>query len=140
MAKQDYATRGPEAAERLIADLFALGNIGYVALGARGEVLMREAPGLATQTTQESNFYEETIVNPTLLGLAMRRGEIDCGGVRYVAVGYGDFVQLVMPMKAGHVSIGLGRKASVPEIAAKVAALLERHGLAPDPQTPRLLV
>lgn len=139
MARTGYNHHGADAAEALIAALFDLGGIGYVALGNGQEVLMRPAPGLESDTTPESNFYEELLVNPTLLKLASQRGALDCGGLRYIAIGYGDFVQLIMPMQDGHVSLGVSRKAPVAELAARVGAVLEQHGRRWAPPPPWLL-
>jgi hypothetical protein len=135
MPRTDYSTPLSPAAEALTHDIFALGKVGYVALGSVGEVAMRFAEGVATDTTAESNFYEELLVNPTLLRLAGQRGQLDCGGMTYIAIGYGGFIQLIMRMRDGHVSIGLGPNAHVADMARKAAALLEEHGLAHrDPQ------
>jgi hypothetical protein len=79
MAKSTYETRGTPAAEELMADLFALGGVGYVAIGADNDVLLREAPGLIAEPTAETNFYGEILVNPTLLKLASRALESTAG-------------------------------------------------------------
>lgn len=139
MARTTYEQRGTDAAEALIAALLDLGGIGYVALGNGQQVLMRPAPGLESDTTPESNFYEELLVNPTLLKLASQRAGLDCGGLRYLAVGYGDFVELIMPMRDGHVSLGVSRKAPVADLAARITAVLERHGRRSAPPAPWLL-
>jgi hypothetical protein len=139
MARTGYGQRGSEAAERLIAAIFDLGGIGYVALNSGQEVIMRTAPGLVSETSAESNFYEELLVNPTLLALAAQRAGLDCGGLNYVAVGYGDFVQLVVPMKNGHLSIGISRKAHAGDLAARVRAVLEQNGMARAAAEPWLL-
>lgn len=89
---------------------------------------MRCAPDVVTQTTSESNFYEELLVNPVLLGLAAQRGHLDCGGLRYMAIGYGDFVQLILPMLRGHLSAAVSRSANVNEIARRIHAILEAYG------------
>jgi hypothetical protein len=139
MAKTTYEQRGSDEAEALIAAIFALGGIGYVALNSGQEVLLRPVPGLVNSTTADSNFYEELLVNPTLLKLAAQRGGLDCGGLNYVAIGYGNFVQLIMLTKDGHISIGISRKAPAGELAARVKSVLEQHGLAWVPPTPWLL-
>ncbi len=47
-------------------------------------------------------------MNPTLLMLTRQRGDIDCGGLRYVIVRYGNFAQVVVPRPdGGHVSIAV---------------------------------
>ena len=52
-----------------------------------------------------SDKYEELIVNPTILTLVKQRGDIDCGGAKFVLIRYGNFYQLVAPIKNGHVSV-----------------------------------
>jgi hypothetical protein len=42
-----------------------------------------------------------------LLTLTTNRGDIDCGGLRYLVVGYGDFQQLVVPTTDGHNSVAV---------------------------------
>lgn len=130
MAKRpDYTTPISEKAQCLVDDLFALGRIGYVALSSGTDVLMRPRPEATGTTTAETNFYEELLVNPTLLKLATHRGRLDCGGLRFIAIGYGDFTQLIIPTRDGHVSIGLSRNAPTREVAGKVQEVLERHGV-----------
>jgi hypothetical protein len=96
--------------DRLIDALFALTpDIRYVAFGRGQEVSSREREALAGASGQESDRYEELLVNPTLLTLARQRGEIDCGGLSFVLVGYGNFHQLLVPLAEGHLSIGFER-------------------------------
>lgn len=118
------ATAGTEA---LIADLFALGDIGYIAMASGQEVVARIAPGLVTTTTEESNFYEELLVNPTLLTLAGQRAGLDCGGLDHIAVGYRGFTQLLVPMERGHVSVGISRRADARALAGRVHEALARY-------------
>ena len=131
-ARTDYTTPISDKAQRLVDEIFALGRVGYVALSSGTEVLMRPAPDGTAETTPESNFYEELLVNPTLLKLASHRGSVDCGGLKYIAVGYGDFTQLIMLTRDGTVSLGLSKNAPAREVAGKVQDILERHGLAPQ--------
>jgi hypothetical protein len=93
---------------------------------------------MVSTTAEETNFYEELLVNPTLLKLASQRGNLDCEGSRYVAIGYEGFVQLIMLMKDGHVSIGVSRKADTGELAARVQTLLREHAQAWAPPAPWL--
>lgn len=139
MSQTAYDQPATADAEALIADLFALGGIGYVALGAGPEVLMRHAPGLHTTTTAETNFFEELLVNPTLLALASQRGSLDCGGLDHIAVGYGDFTQLIFKMRDGHVSLGISRRAPARDLATRAREVLARHGRALSPPSPQLL-
>lgn len=137
MQQADHRQPATPQTEALIAELFALGGVGYVALGSGPEVVMRHAPGLQTATTDESNYFEELLVNPTLLKLASQRGGLDCGGLDHIAVGYGDFTQLILRMDGGHVSLGVSRRANARDIAARARGVLERHGRAetPPPRT-----
>lgn len=139
MPRTTYDQPGSERADQLLTELFALGGIGYVALCSGQEVLLRTAPGMVSTTTEETNFYEELLVNPTLLKLASQRANMDCEGLRYIAIGYGKFIQLIMLMKDGHVSLGISRKANTGELAARVQALLQEHGQVWVPPEPWLL-
>jgi hypothetical protein len=123
----------------MIADFFALGSVGYVALGRGQEVLMRPHPKLRTTTSTESNFYEELIVNPTLLRLAGQRGDLDCGGLGYIAVGYNGFIEMIMRMKDGHVSLGVKADTAVGDFAGRMQSVLEKHGAAHAPPAQGLL-
>jgi hypothetical protein len=82
-------------------------DVRYVALYLGGELTMRERLGLDNASAPESDKYEELIVNPGLMTLVRQRGNIDCGGVEFVVVRYGNFWQTVWPVKNGHVSVGL---------------------------------
>jgi hypothetical protein len=87
-------------------DVFAISpDICYVGAAHGQHVQMRSRPDLRNASSSDSDLYEELLVNPALLTLATQRGNIDCGGLRYLIVGYGHFRQLVIPGPAGHVSI-----------------------------------
>lgn len=109
----------------LIERLFALSpEVRYVAVYRDGKLETRERPGIAAASAAESDRYEEIIVNPTLLKLVTQRGEIDCGGVQFVVIRYGNFFQTVFPVKGGHVSVGLEPSADPPSIVRRVRELL----------------
>ena len=92
-------------------DVFAISpDIRYVAAAHGQQVQMRSRPDLHNASSSDSDLYEELLVNPTLLTLATQRGNIDCGGLRYLIVGYGHFHQLVIPSPAGHVSIAFAAR------------------------------
>jgi hypothetical protein len=139
MPRTNFDSPVTPAAETLVEALFALGGVGYVGVGSGQEVLMRRLPAPALSggargdfydalidSTSESTFYEELLVNPTLVKLAGQRGRLDCGGLRYVAIGYGGFVQLVLPMKDGHLSLGVAETADVASLAAAAHEVLAR--------------
>jgi hypothetical protein len=91
---------------QLIDRIFEVsGAIRYVALYRKGELASRQRSEVTGASAAESDKYEELLVNPTLLKLARQRGDLDCGGARFVLVGYGNFHQLVIDLPDGHVSV-----------------------------------
>ena len=66
-------------------------QVRYVAVYRHGELSLRQRPNLSLASAPESDRYEELLVNPTLLTLTRQRGDIDCGGLSYVVVRYGNF-------------------------------------------------
>ncbi len=98
-------TRNPQ--ELSDAILAASADIRYIAIYRNGQLLLRERSGLSNASSSESDKYEELIVNPTLLKLVSQRGDIDCGGARFVVIRYGNFYQCVIPTSNGHLSIGM---------------------------------
>lgn len=114
----------------LVDTVFAVSpDIRYVALYRDGRLEMRERVGLANSSDSESDRYEELIVNPTLLVLTRQRGEIDCGGLRYVIVGYGNFYQFIVPIDHGHISIAFELQANPLQYADTVMNVLHEFGL-----------
>jgi hypothetical protein len=100
-----------------------------VALGRGQDVELRERPGLSDASSSDSDRYEELLVNPTLLTLARQRGEIDCGGLDYLVVAYGNFFQLVMPVPGGHVSVAVERDEVPTELVGPVRNALRAVGI-----------
>lgn len=115
------AIRPAMSADTLSQTLFAADPaVRYVAIYAGGALSLRTRPGLTNASAAESDRYEELLVNPALLTLARQRGEIDCGGLRYLLVRYGNFFQLVAPLADGHISIALEPEAATPELAERL--------------------
>jgi hypothetical protein len=113
--------------DELTQAIFDLGPfVRYVAYGEGQTVFTREREDLAQASDATSDRFEELLVNPTLLTLTRQRGELDCGGLRFVIVGYGNFNQLVMPTPAGHVSVALEKDADALAIAGQVRRLVDR--------------
>jgi hypothetical protein len=105
--------------------IFGLGpHIRYVAFGDGQNVETHERPGVSGASEATSDFFEELLVNPALLTLARQRGELDCGGLRHVIVGYGNFNQVVVPRDSGHVSVCVELNADAHEVARRVAEML----------------
>jgi hypothetical protein len=94
--------------------------IRYVAVGRGQDVELRQRTDLADASSGESDRYEELLVNPTLITLARQRGEIDCGGLDYLVIAYGNFFQLVLPHDGGHVSVAVERSQSPTELVDRI--------------------
>ena len=95
-------------ADKLIERCFAASkDVRYVAVYINGDLSLRERAGLAAASSSDSDRYEELLVNPTLIKLATQRGNIDCGGLKFLLVRYGNFFQFIYPLKNGHVSVAL---------------------------------
>jgi hypothetical protein len=93
-------------AEAIIGKVLAVSeSIRYVALYRGGELSSQQRAGVADASASESDRYEELFVNPTLLTLARQRGNLDCGGLRSIVIGYGHFHQLVIDLPDGHISV-----------------------------------
>jgi hypothetical protein len=82
-------------------------DVRYVAVYIDGDLSSRERAGLSAASSSDSDKYEELLVNPTLIKLASQRGNIDCGGLKFLLVRYGNFFQFIYPLKNGHVSVAL---------------------------------
>ncbi len=91
----------------------SLPEVRYVATYIGGALELAQRPGIGNASSSESDKYEELIVNPTLLKLLEQRGNIDCGGMQYVIVRYGNFFEFVQPVAGGHVSIGIEKGAEL---------------------------
>jgi hypothetical protein len=114
----------------LHGDVFAISpDIRYVASTRGQQVQMRSRPDLRNASSSDSDLYEELLVNPTLLTLTTQRGNIDCGGLRYLIVGYGHFNQLVIPSPGGHVSIAFELGTNPADYLQAILGVMAQHGL-----------
>jgi hypothetical protein len=105
----------------LPAEFFSVSkDIRYVAIYRDGKLSSAARPDLMNASAGESDKYEELFVNPTLLTLTSQRGNLDCGGLQYVVVRYGNFFQLVIPAADGHVSICIEPHADLQQVVASV--------------------
>ena len=97
-------------------------SIRYVATYVNGRLRTKQRSNLLNASTPESDRYEEILVNPTLLTLATQRGELDCGGLEYLIVRYGNFAQFIRSLPHGHLSVGIDIGADIFDIAHKLQA------------------
>ena len=118
---------------QMIDHVMALGAaIRYAALAHGAEITIRLRPDLregdGVTSSSETDRYEELLVNPAILLLTTRRGEIDCGGLDHIIVGYGNFHQLIMPIEDGHLSVAIERNADPRAFIAPVRRLIAEYG------------
>ena len=113
--------------EGLSARLFRMEpKIRYVAVNQAGRIVeMAQSPLHPSYNSCETDRIEELIVNPVVLELATRRGNLDMEGIRYVVIRYGTQYQLLMPYREGHLSVGVEKQDDPLEIARKITAALK---------------
>jgi len=116
--------------DQLIKTIFSLSeDIRYIAIYTDGKLFSSERKELEHASSSESDKYEELIVNPTLLKLLTQRGNIDCGGTKYVLIRYGNFFQFVQPTGKGHLSVGIQLTANPLEIIPMINDAASRYDL-----------
>lgn len=116
--------------QRIIERVFALSaDVRYVSVRVDDAVDLRQRAELSNASTSESDRYEGLIVNPTLLTLTRERGRIDCGGLEFVLVRYGNFFQLVHPIAGGHISIAISPTADPVSLVEPVRRILAQDQL-----------
>lgn len=110
----------------MIDEIFAISDdVRYVAIYRDGQLESKSKGNTQGTSSSESDRYEELLVNPTLLKLAAQRGNIDCGGLDYLLIKYGNFFQFVLPIYWGHVSVCIEKNAEPIAIGMKVKSLLK---------------
>jgi hypothetical protein len=125
----------------LAATLFeSFPDVRYVATYLDGRLELNQRDGIANASASESDKYEELIVNPTLVKLLQQRGNIDCGGMDYVVVRYGNFFELIQPAPLGHVSVGIQPQAAIDRVVAGVRATIARWSQPGFSAAPSLLL
>lgn len=107
--------------------LFALSpQVRYVAVLRGRDLSLTERPGLTGASASETDRYEELLVNPAVLTLLRRRGEIDCGGLDHVWIRYGNFWTGLFPLPDGHLNVGLEPDAVPTALVERIRAELRR--------------
>jgi hypothetical protein len=122
----------PLVMKQLSDSLFALSSdIRYVALRIGDRLSLQQREDISEASSSESDRYEELLVNPTLLTLVGERGRIDCGGLEFIIIRYGNFFQLVHPVKEGHVSIAIEPSGDPLNLVAGIRQILTLQNLWP---------
>ena len=107
--------------------IFSLGpHIRYVAFASGQSVDLFQREDLVGASEASSDYFEELLVNPTALTLLRRRGDLDCRGLRFVSVGYGNFNQVLVETGEGHVSVSVELDADPARVAEQVARVIGR--------------
>ena len=106
---------------KIIDDLFtSFLDIRYVAIYTDNELVYKQKQQTLDSSSSDTDKYEELLVNPTLLTTARQRGNIDCGGLRFLIVGYGNFYQLIKEINGGHISICLDKSVDLTNMPNKI--------------------
>jgi len=110
----------------MIEEIFSISNdVRYVAIYRDGELETKSKGNTQGASSSDSDKYEELIANPVMLKTASQRGNIDCGGLDFLLVRYGNFYQFILPVSWGHVSVCIEKKSDPIAIGQKVKALFE---------------
>lgn len=100
--------------EQLIDEMLEYSSlIRCVSIYWNNQLESKQRLNLFNSSTSESDRYEELLVNPALLTLARQRGAIDCGGLQFIIIGYGNFHQVISEIPGGHISICLAKDADL---------------------------
>jgi hypothetical protein len=79
----------------MIDEIFSISSdVRYIAIYRDGELEIETKDNTEGASSSESDQYEELIANPVMLKAASQRGNIDCGGLEFLLVGYGNFFNL----------------------------------------------
>lgn len=101
-------------------------EVRYIAIYQNAQLSKRQRESeLSNSSSGETDTYEELLVNPVLLKLATQRGDIDCGGLRFLIICYGHFTQIVKSVDQGHASVCLEKSANASEMAPKIFDLID---------------
>ena len=108
-------------AKTVIDELFTLSkDIRYAAIYHNDQLHFEQRERVTKNSSHETDRFEELLVNPTLLKLARQRGDIDCGGLRHIIVGYGNFYQIIKETVQGHISICIEKTADLNQLPEKI--------------------
>jgi len=110
----------------MIDEIFAISDdVRYVAIYRDGQLETKSKGDTQGASSSESDKYEELLANPVMLKAASQRGNIDCGGLDFLLVRYGNFFQFILPVSGGHVSVCIEKDGDPIAIGQKVKSLFE---------------
>ncbi len=106
--------------EKISPGIFDLDpGICYVAVNQGGEIVEMEQR-LPSHNPAETDRMEELVVDPTVLGITRRRGDLDMDGIRFVIIRYGLQYQAIFDYLEGHVSLGVKSECDVIAITKRI--------------------
>jgi hypothetical protein len=106
-------------------------HVRYVALRLGGDLLLQQRSDLSDASSSVSDRYEELLVNPGLLALTTARGQIDCGGLEFLLIRYGNFFQFVQPIRGGHISVAISAATDPLVLVEPIRNVLRSNALLP---------
>src|SRR5258705_4933658 len=119
-----------EKKEKLLTEALEISeHIRYIAVYDNDELSIKQRSDIHNVSSNESDKYEELLVNPTLIKLASQRGNIDCGGLEYFIIRYGNFFVVLIPCKKGHVNFGIEPDEDPFRLIDPFNALLAKHNM-----------
>jgi hypothetical protein len=108
--------------ERIIDDLIdAYREIRYAAIYHNNDLISKQRNNVSGNSSADTDRYEELLVNPVLLLAARQRGNIDCGGLRFIIIAYGNFYQLIRETS----SICLEKQANLAQLPDEIFEFLK---------------
>lgn len=114
--------------QKIVYNLFNFSEeIRYVAIYLNGDLYYEQRGDTSNTSSGETDRFEELLVNPTVLTIAKQRGDIDCGGLRHIVIGYGNFNQLIKSIPTGHISICLEKTADLNTIPDNIFEHLNKE-------------
>jgi hypothetical protein len=126
----NFANKIMKEKEKLFNDAFQLSkSIRYIAAYNDDELTMKQRSGIENVSSSESDKYEELLVNPALIKLASQRGNIDCGGLNYLIIRYGNFFVLLFPFRNGHMNFGIEPSGNPLLLVEPIGNLLVKYKL-----------
>jgi hypothetical protein len=100
-------------------------EIRYVAIYNKNDLISKQRDNVVGNSAVDTDRYEELLVNPVLLTAARQRGNIDCGGLKFIIVAYGNFHQLIKETSFGHISICLEQQANLAQLPEQIFSFLK---------------
>jgi len=121
----DHLSSGNMNFDQIIDDLLnSYKEIRYVAIYHNYYLSSKQRENVSGNSSAGTDRYEELLVNPVLLTAARQRGNIDCGGLRFIIIAYGNFYQLIKETLLGHISICLEKQADLAQLPNEIFEFL----------------